>query len=258
MAAAIHTAAMNNPSGPDNVVHPQFAADSLRVEYSIKVTGAAGPFMDWQGMFDLPSALDPTGVELASNHFGEFLKRMVLQGASRRFCGLLQERATKALAALEPAAVADPVPRSPILESDKGWQWGSAPTGEKELTQADLEAMNPLQRAVYERRKEDRAHQREVMETLAFAGNWSRSKPASATRATSAAPSAAPATQTPSEPSQRSPAASSAPPPPASVATAAPPKTPRQKSEAKQPAPASAPIVPPAGIWDEPPLQKAA
>lgn len=40
---------MNDSSTPDNIVRPQFADDTLRVEYSIKVTGATGAFMDWHG-----------------------------------------------------------------------------------------------------------------------------------------------------------------------------------------------------------------
>ena len=249
---------MNNPSDPDNLVHPLFASDTLRVEYSIKVTGAAGPFMHWQGVFDLPGAFEPTSAELVASHFSEFLKRMVLQGALHRFARLLQERAAMALAAQKPAAQPKPVPRSPTFRPEEDSHWGTA-AAEEGPKQPDLESMDRFERAIDERRKADKAHQLEVMAALSNMGKRSRSKTSPPANPTvPAAPSASPPGQASSEPAMRSSTASPSQPPPATATVAPPPKPPRQNSEVEQTAFAPANCAAPPGTWGAPPLQQAA
>lgn len=247
---------MINSSAPDNVVHPLFASDTLRVEYSIKVTGAAAPFMDWKGMFDLPGAFDPRETELVANNFSEFITRMVLQGSLHRFGRLLRERAAKALAAQDPAAQPKSAPRSPTLGGETDWLFGAAPAAE-DLKEPDLESMNNYERAIHERRKADKAHERDVMEALSNMEKRSRSKTSPPAKpAAPVVPSAPPPAQASPGPAMRSTAASPSQSPTAPVT--APPKQPRQNSEAEQKASAPATCVPPPGTWGEPPLQKAA
>lgn len=249
---------MNDSSTPDNIVRPQFADDTLRVEYSIKVTGATGAFMDWHGMFDLPGAFEPRETELVANNFAEFLKRMVLQGALSRFGRLLHERAANVLAAQAPAAQPKPVPRSPTFNSEADWPLGAAPSAE-DFKQPDLESMNKFERAIYERRQADKAHERDVMQTLLEMGERAKLRhqptPPPAEPVAPRSPASAPAVP---EPLAQRTVASPSQPPPSATATPPPPKPPRRNSEAERKAAALANCVPPPGTWGAPPLQQAA
>ena len=88
---------MKNSSLPESAAGFPIAADGLRVEYYVKVTGATGLFMDYRGVFDLPRAFGAVDLDLNLNDFSTFIGRFAHEGAARAFGHRLTEHVTQAL-----------------------------------------------------------------------------------------------------------------------------------------------------------------
>lgn len=266
---------MKNSSMHENATQPPIAANTLRVEYSIKVTGAAGPFMDYDGRFDLPYVFEARELELNQNLYSTMIERLVSDGSSRCFGRLLRDHVTQALAAQAQAAEADQPASAPHSTPLATWleefaRPGGGPTPPDNLGKPDDDCLDPQKWAAYERRLADWKHSQEVMGVLNHLGKKNPLVPQQPTAAPirppvpqppvtphAAARANATSTPPPSAP-LRGDSLPTSPPKPAEVAAAAPPKGPRKNSETAGKAFAPDNCVPPLGAWDAPPLAQAA
>lgn len=262
---------MSKSTAPENVIQPPIYADTLRVEYSIKVNGRAGLFMDYYGMFDLPRALAAKDVELNMNLYSTMIDQLAVDGSVRCFGQLLMDHVAQSLSSAAKAPKATPDAGTPVPPPMAPW-WeefarpgGSPPPSFFELNKPADDCVDPRAWAAYERRLAEWRHQQEVMEAVRNAGidPKSTSRPATATPKPADSPAprrdTTPAATGPAPtPAQKSASAQSPFQMPGDASVPATPKRTPRESETKPPAFDPTPFKTVSDICSESPLAKAA